>query len=74
MEMFENLFLETWGFCEDLNMMIITRMRMKMRGSRRKTGTTKRTTSRRKMIKLSSVITFCNHKPKPISMMMLGIK
>ena len=59
-------------------MMIITRMRMKMRGSRRKTGTTKRTTSRRKMIKLSSVITFCNHNHirtyKPISMMMLGIK
>ena len=64
---FRNHKIETCGFREDLNMMMW--MRMKIRRSRKTMMTktrTRRTTRRRTMIKLSSVIPFPNHKPNPI--------
>ena len=58
--------IETWGFHEDLNMMMMMMsMRMKMRRSRMTTTTrrrTRRTTRRRTMSKLLSVKPFQNHK------------
>ena len=57
--------IEICGFREDINMMMMIRMRMKMRRSRRTMMTTRRTrraTRRRKTTKLSSVVAFLNHK------------
>ena len=65
--------IETWGFREDISLMMRTKMRLMRRRSRTTRMTTRRTTRsrRRTIIKLSSVLPFRNHKHKPNRMMMM---